>query len=42
MPEPDRPPEPPLHRRIAWFVSLWVAGVAAVAVVAALIRMWLS
>ena len=34
--------EPPLHRRIAWFVSLWVAGVAAVALVAGLIRMWLA
>jgi len=34
-------PEPPLHRRIAWFVSLWIAGVAALAVVAGLLRMWL-
>lgn len=42
MREDERPPEPPLHRRIAWFVSLWVAGVAAVALIAAIVRMWLS
>ncbi|HEX8364986.1 MAG TPA: DUF2474 family protein [Allosphingosinicella sp.] len=36
------PPELPLHRRIAWFVGLWVAGVAAVAAVAGLIRMWID
>ncbi|HYE29384.1 MAG TPA: DUF2474 family protein [Allosphingosinicella sp.] len=35
-------PEPPLHRRIAWFVGLWVAGVVAVAAVAGLIRMWID
>jgi hypothetical protein len=35
------PPEPPLHRRLAWFVSLWIAGVAAVALIAALVRLWL-
>jgi hypothetical protein len=29
-------------RKLAWFVSLWIGGVAAVAVVAGLIRMWLS
>ena len=38
----DPPPEPPLHRRLAWFVSLWVGGVAAVALVAGLLRMWLD
>jgi hypothetical protein len=42
VPKPERPPEPPLHRRIAWFISLGVAAVAAVAVVAGLLRMWLS
>jgi hypothetical protein len=36
------PPEPPLHRRLAWFVSLWIAGVAAVALTGALIRLWLA
>jgi hypothetical protein len=34
--------EPPLPRRLAWFVGLWVASVAALAVVAGLIRWWLS
>jgi hypothetical protein len=40
MPE-ERPHEPPLHRRIAWFVSLWVGGVAALALVAGIIRWWI-
>jgi hypothetical protein len=40
---PERPPpEPPFHRRLAWFVSLWIAGVVAVALVGALIRLWLA
>lgn len=39
---PERPPEPPLHRRLAWFVSLWIGGVAAVALVGALLRLWLA
>jgi Protein of unknown function (DUF2474) len=34
--------EPPLHRRLAWFVGLWAASVAALAIVSALLRMWLS
>jgi hypothetical protein len=33
--------DPPLWRRLAWFVSLWIAGVAAVGVVAGLLRMWI-
>lgn len=28
-------------RRIAWFVGLWVAGVGAVALVAAVLRIWI-
>jgi hypothetical protein len=32
----------PPWRKLAWFVSLWIAGVVAVALVAALIRMWLG
>ncbi len=28
-------------RRLAWFVGLWAAGVAAVAAVGFLIRLWL-
>jgi hypothetical protein len=34
--------EPPLQRRIAWFVGLWVGGVAAIAVVAGVIRYFLN
>jgi hypothetical protein len=30
--------EPPVWRRLAWFVSLWVGSVAALAVVAAIIK----
>jgi hypothetical protein len=30
--------EPSVWRKLAWFLSLWVAGVAALAVVAGLIR----
>ena len=30
--------EPPVWRRIAWFAGLWIASVAALAVVAAVIR----
>jgi hypothetical protein len=33
---------PPLWRRIAWSVSLGIGGVAALAVAAALFRMWLG
>ena len=30
--------QPPLISRLAWFVALWIAGVAAVGLVALLIR----
>ncbi|WP_197041960.1 DUF2474 domain-containing protein [Sandarakinorhabdus oryzae] len=33
--------EAPLPRRLAWFVGLWVAGVAVVGLVAMLLRTWL-
>jgi hypothetical protein len=29
-------------RRLAWFVGLWAAGVASVAAVAWLLRLWIS
>jgi hypothetical protein len=29
-------------RQLGWFVALWVAGVAAVAAVAFLLRLWLT
>jgi hypothetical protein len=34
--------DPPLWRKLAWFAGLWIAGVAAVGLVAGLIRYWLS
>ncbi|HZF94955.1 MAG TPA: DUF2474 family protein [Allosphingosinicella sp.] len=34
MPQKD----PPVWRRIAWFAGLWIASVAALAVVAAIIK----
>jgi len=37
---PDRH-EPPLAQRLAWFVLLWVGGVASVAVVSLVLRYWL-
>ena len=33
--------ERPLGRRLAWFVGLWAAGVAAVGAVAYLLRLWI-
>lgn len=32
----------PLWKRLAWFVGLWVAGVAAVGAVAWVLRLWLK
>ena len=34
--------EPPLWKRLAWFVGLWAAGVATVAGVAFLLRLWIA
>jgi hypothetical protein len=34
--------EPPLPRRLLWFVALWGGGVVAVTAVAYLIRWWLG
>jgi len=36
----DRP-EPPLLRRLGWFVLLWLGGVASIAVVSVVLRYWL-
>jgi hypothetical protein len=33
---------PPLWKQLAWFVALWIAGVAAVGSVAFVIRSWLN
>jgi hypothetical protein len=33
---------PLMARRLAWFVSLWAAGVLSVGAVAGLLRWWLS
>ena len=35
-------PPPPLLQRLAWFVGLWAAGVAAVGAVAYGIKYWLG
>ncbi|HEX8191585.1 MAG TPA: DUF2474 family protein [Allosphingosinicella sp.] len=32
------PHDPPVWRKLAWFVSLWVASVAALGLVAAIIK----
>jgi len=32
----------PLWKRLAWFVALWLAGVATVSFVAYLIRFWIA
>jgi hypothetical protein len=32
----------PLAKRLAWFVVLWLGGVAAVATVAFLLRLWMK
>jgi hypothetical protein len=34
-------PEPPLARRLGWFVLLWLCGVAGVAAVSLVLRFWL-
>lgn len=34
--------EPPLHRRLLWFVALWAAGVLTVGSVAWLLRLWIG
>jgi hypothetical protein len=31
-----------MARRLAWFVALWAAGVASVALVAWILRLWIS
>jgi hypothetical protein len=36
-----RPPVRPWLQRLLWFVGLWVASVAVVGVVAAILRKWL-
>jgi uncharacterized protein DUF2474 len=36
-----RNPEPPLLRRLGWFVLLWLGGIASVAAVSLVLRYWL-
>lgn len=38
----DNPFRPPLRRRLAWFVGLWVASVLTLAAIGFLIRAWLN
>lgn len=49
MPAPERPQEDPdqraspsLARRLAWFVFLWLAGIATVGAVAGILRLWIG
>ncbi|MGY3449607.1 DUF2474 family protein [Bradyrhizobium sp. USDA 4353] len=35
-------PPAPLAKRLAWFVALWLAGVATVGAVAFLLRLWMK
>ena len=37
----DEEPARPLWRKLGWFVGLWAASVAALGVVAGLLRWWL-
>ena len=41
---PDRPPPAPgpLWKRLAWFVALWLAGLASVAALAWVLRLWIG
>ena len=39
MPAPETAP---LAKRLAWFAVLWLAGVATVAAVAFLLRLWMK
>ena len=32
----------PIWKRLVWFVGLWLAGVCAVALVAAVIKFWIG
>jgi len=32
----------PLWKRLAWFVALWLAGLAAVSALAWLLRLWIG
>ncbi|MBR1137844.1 MULTISPECIES: DUF2474 domain-containing protein [Bradyrhizobium] len=41
MPRPAPPPAP-LAWRLAWFAGLWLAGVATVAAVAFVLRLWMK
>ncbi|MCB1412644.1 MAG: DUF2474 family protein [Xanthobacteraceae bacterium] len=37
------PPTPPsLAKRLLWFAALWLLGVAAVAIVSCLLRLWIA
>lgn len=38
---PGTPPGP-LWKRLAWFVTLWLAGLAAVAALAWALRLWIA
>lgn len=39
---PDDADERPLGRRLLWMAALWLAGVAAVGALAAILKLWLG
>jgi hypothetical protein len=41
MPRPVGAAPGPLWKRLAWFVALWLGGLASVGLVAWLLRLWL-
>jgi len=39
---PEREPEEPLWKRLAWMAGIWAASVAVLGVVAWIIRLWIA
>ncbi len=41
MPAPPSPERQPLYKRLGWMILIWAVSVAALGVVAAILRAWL-